>query len=673
MNYLFEIGTEEIPARFLQVLTNDFIRIIKNKLENIQYKKIQSFATYRRIAFIIYDIAQEQSSTEEELKGPPEIIAFDDFQNYTRAGQGFLKKMKAEKGYLKDGYLYVKKIKEAKQTKDVLGPIILDALHSLYLPVSMKWGLCSQKFYRPVHWMVSLLDDQILEIDFAEKKASNLSRTKRSFESGKDINGDLLKIDNAKNYEKIMENNEVLVCYNKRKEFILNELLNFSDANQIDEDLLAEVCGLCENPTILQGTFDKEFLDIPEKILITTMGNHQKYFPVYEGIKLTNKFLLIAENCNKDNKKNIIEGNQRVLRARLYDAKFYYEEDINHDFDFFLEKLKNITFQQKLGTVYDKVERNIALSKIIAQRIKIENIDKIIEIATFSKADLATAMVYEFSDLQGYIGQQYALKWGMENEIAEGLYEHYLPAFSGDKLPKSIYSSVVSVADKMDNIVGQFIVGNIPSGSQDPFALRRQANGIVRIFYETNFFDFSLIYLIEKSLALYNNVNSTEEIKVKLIDFFEQRIEQYLKEKNLNIELIKTVKNLDIKLLKDRLSFIQLLLNNENIKLILENINRVSNITKSIVSINNEVNPSLFEDDSEKKLFQTFNSILLISNQWDKDLIKQWFIFVEAITNFFDSVMVMSDNENVKNNRITLLLSIKLYFEKFGDFKNLKI
>ncbi len=672
MNYLLEVGTEEVPARFLQSLMADLVENVTKRLDGITFSEIETFVTYRRLAFIIKGLSKEQASKDEEIKGPPEKVAVNSDSSYTKAGEGFMKKFGVTEGVVRDGYLYVRVFEKGKLTKDVLANIVQDSLSALYLPVAMKWGNEKQKFYRPVHWIVSLLDDKVLPLEFAGIKAGNISRGHRSLVIGQDIDGVELPIDSDANYENILQKNGVIASFNKRRDIIVDKLGKATSNVVLDKPLLDEVCGLVEEPVILQGEFEDEFLQIPDRILITSMQKHQKYFPVIEGGKLTHKFLIIADNVNDKNSKNIIAGNQKVLRARLCDAKFFYEEDTKYDFAHFNEKLKTIMFQQKLGSIFDKVKRNIFVAEFICDKMGLDVATRktVTTVTEYAKADLSTGMVNEFAELQGYVGQQYALKWGIDKQIADGIYEHYLPAFAGDVLPSSLVSSVASISDKVETIVGQFVIGKIPSGSQDPFGLRRQANGIVRIFFEQDYFTFSLKDLICFTTSLYKDFEVTKDTEGKIYDFFEQRIEQYLKDKEVSIDVIGAIKTFDIILLKKREVFISGLCKLDKKKYILEAIVRVLNITKDTKLEGLKiVDPFLFEDASERALYDTFKKLTKTDRTWDASLYKEWEVLAKAVSEFFEAVMVMVDDEKIKNNRLSLLCNLRDYFEQFGDMK----
>jgi len=661
----------------LQSLIDGLIKNVTDRLEKggVKFGNFTKYATYRRLSFIIDGLDEKQDDKNEEVKGPPAKIAVNEDGSYTKAGEGFLKKFGAKEADVSDGYLYVKVFEKGKKTAEILPNIIVDSLANLYLPVAMKWGTESQKFYRPVHWIISLLDDKLLPLSFAGIEAENISKGHRFLSNGNDLDGADVLVESIGKYAEMLRKKNVEPSFDKRKSTISAQASKLTGDVVLDEELLNEVAGLVECPKVLQGEFESDFLSIPEKILITSMKKHQKYFPVMEDGKLTNKFLITADNVNDKNSANIVKGNEKVLQARLCDAEFFYKEDMKHDFSFFNEQLKAITFQKKLGSVSQKVERNVATAEYIIDKLKLEKKakDTVLEIVKNAKADLSTQMVNEFADLQGYIGQQYALKWGEAKEIADGIYEHYLPAFAGDALPSSIYSSIASVADKMDTIVGQFAIGKIPSGSQDPFALRRQANGIVRIFYETDYFQFSLYDLIKATLQHYKDMDVSAENIKKLFAFFEQRIEQYLKDAGIALDIIQTITTLDLVLLKKRLNLCLELNKSDKQKLIIEAAARVINITKDVhVEDTVVVDPFLFEDSSERSLYDGFK-IFAEDKQWDASLIKEWAVLAAYIGDFFDEVMVMVEDDKVKANRLSMLFGIKEYFNQFGDLRLLQV
>ena len=401
------------------------------------------------------------------------------------------------------------------------------------------------------------------------------------------------------------------------------------------------------------------------------MKKHQKYFPVYKNGKLQNKFLIAADNVTDTNPANIILGNERVLNARLHDAQFFFSEDTKHDFDFFNNKLKFITFQQKLGSVADKNKRNLEMAKFLIEKLDINKEDEkvCISVVENMKADLSTSMVFEFTELQGYVGQQYAIEWGFDKQIANGIYEHYMPAFAGDNMPSTIHGTIASLSDKIDTICGHFSIGNTPSGSQDPYALRRQANGIVLILMNNKDLQIDLSTLLEKSLCILKSENS-EKILKTLEDFFLQRIFTLLKDQDIPMDTIKAANTLDISLLKKRLAFIEILKPALEYKSIIEAIVRVLNITKN-VKAPGEVDPSLFQHDIEETLYDkslVFKSISK-DDTWNESTLHRLAKGASIINAYFDDILVMDKDEKIKNNRLSTLYSIATSTAIFANFK----
>ncbi|OGI08031.1 MAG: glycine--tRNA ligase subunit beta [Candidatus Margulisbacteria bacterium GWF2_35_9] len=677
MNYLLEIGTEEIPARFVQRLVQELKTNIFTNIHNaniaINENDMQTFASYRRLTVFIKELDKQQKDVNAEYKGPPLTIAKNADGSLSQAGSGFLKKWNTDTFFEKDGYLYAKVFIKGKKTIDVLAELIINAIRSTYLPIAMNWGTEKEKFIRPVHWIISLLDNNILPLSFAGKTAGNITYGHRFLSGSDTLRGKESIISNSNDYEKILNELKVIVDANKRKDQIVRDIKNRYSEAVIDDDLLNEVTYLVEYPTILEGHFPKDFLNIPDKILVTSMKKHQKYFPVYKKGSLQNTFLMVADNVTPTNSDNIIMGNERVLTARLHDAQFFYHEDTKRNFDFFNEKLKSITFQQKLGSIADKNNRNLQLAEYLYELLKFTTKDK--EITTHiiqnQKADLSTSMVFEFTELQGYVGQQYALKWGYDKIIADGIYEHYLPSFAGDKLPSTLYGTIASLSDKLDTICSHFSIGNIPSGSQDPYALRRQANGIVQILLSNNDANINIESLIKKSLEILNFEN-TNQVFESLCAFFETRISTILKDQELPMDIIKAVTTLDISLLKKRIDFVKLLKEALEYKSIIEAIVRVQNITKDVKKTV-DVDQRLFKFDIEKTLFDeaTDLEILCNSSLWNEATLHRLARSASIITAYFNEILVMDADEKIKNNRLSCLYSLSQSASVFANFKEL--
>ncbi|MDD5456530.1 MAG: glycine--tRNA ligase subunit beta [Candidatus Margulisbacteria bacterium] len=677
MNYILEIGTEEIPARFVAELIQDLKNNIETALREslLHFKVIKSFATYRRLAVMVCDLAAQQDDLTQEFKGPPAKIAMNTDGSYTPAGLGFLKKQNVTEGTVKESYLYAKVFQKGKKTEEILGALILRSIKNIHLPLTMKWGVEDEPFIRPVHWILSLLDNTIIPLTFAGQSAADITYGHRFLSDNDSLFGKKVVLNKAGDYEANLNKYQVIAALDQRKKEIISQIQTFDKDMAIPEDLLDEVTSLVEFPTVLKGNFPEDFLQIPERILITTMQKHQKYFAIHKKGRLTNNFLIVADNVTSTNKPTIINGNERVLKARLHDARFYYQEDIKHDFAFFLEKLKNVTFQQKLGSMKDKTDRNLLCAKEIYPLIKLSATDQKItdSIIKLAKADLATTMVFEFTELQGYIGQQYALQWGYDKIVADGILEHYYPVFAGDKLPTTIYASIASLSDKIDTVSSHFALNHIPSGSNDPYGLRRQANGILQILFENEQLALDLNILLQKSLQSIPNVSDRPKVLVELTDFFLLRMESLLKDKGLSIDVVKAINTLNIKQLKKRFTFLPLLQASEPYKLVAEAAVRINNICKNFPE-SREIKPALFEHDIEKQLLKSYENIQKeLAKPWDKTLTEKLSDFARLIDKYFDKVMVMVDNTDLKNNRLSLLKNIDNFFKEIADFKALVI
>ena len=673
MNYLLELGTEEIPARFVQgLLTNLKQNLVKQLSDNrITYDSLTAYGTYRRLALIVTELSETQPDIRLELKGPPQTIATLADGSYTPAGHGFLKKNAVTEGVLKDGYLYANVFQKGQKTSAILADMILKSIRGCYLPVAMHWGNEPETFIRPVQWIVSLLNNDILPLTFAGKTAGNITYGHRFLSAGPTLLGKTAEINTPEDYLKVLEQLNVMVDQTARKKSIKDSITTLYPEAEIDEDLLDEVTWLVEKPTTLAGTFPAEFLEVPDTILTTTMKKHQKYFAVRKNGKLHNTFIITADNVSETNSATIIAGNEKVLKARLHDARFYYTEDTHKNFDFFNNKLKTITFQQGLGSIADKNERHQKILTYLAETIELdqETLKKASEICALQKADLATSMVFEFTELQGYVGQQYALKWGYPEDIALGIKEHYLPTGAGDSLPSTLPGSLCSIADKLDSICGHFALGHIPSGSQDPYALRRQANGIVLICLAEDKLHVDLEKLLEFGI---NNlkIDIKIEYRQQLIQFFKQRLDTILRDKGLLPETVEAIITLDLALLRKRKAFLPSLLDSPNFKAITEAAVRVANLAKNHTG-EIEVQKDLFEKPIEAALLSKMEQVELEIKQPWANLLTGIADLSQTIEHYFIDIMVMVENTEVKHNRLSLLSRCHKVYAIIADFKAL--
>lgn len=673
-NYLLEIGVEELPARYI----DGACRQIKEKFEgifekhNINYEKIQLYSTPRRLTTIISGLDERQKDKEENIKGPSKRISFDEDGEPTKALLGFMRGQKVElediifMEHNGEDYVYAQVLKKGKSIEEILEESVPKLIRTINFPKSMKWGGKNLRFARPIRWIVSLLDDQVLSFDLEGIKVSNATRGHRFLGSSN------LIINNIDEYEKVLRENYVLIDPQERKEKIqyASERLAREKGGrlQCDEDLLDEVTHLVEYPTPIIGRIKEEYLSLPMDVVITPMKEHLRYFPVLDSKGRLLPYFITVRNGGEDYIDVVVKGNEKVLGARLEDARFFFNEDISRPLDSYVDELKDIIFQEKLGTVYDKTVRIKKLAKRIAGYLEVgEETKKNVERASqLSKADLVTKMVTEFTELQGKIGMEYANISG-ENEIVSlAIYEQYLPRFAGDELPSTTAGSILSIADKLDTIAGLFAIGIKPTGSQDPFALRRSALGIINIIidkrlnlYLNDLIEFALyIYVDEMGLAF-----NYDRVKKEIRDFFMGRIKNMFADKKVRYDIIEAVLNTDtdnIYDMKIRVDKISQWLEKEDLTEILTAFNRVASLAKEAES--NEVTRNLLTED-EIELYNAFNKIedrvieLIDEKEYDKalDLLAT---LREPIDKFFDNVMVMVDDEEIRANRLGLLKKI---------------
>lgn len=674
MDYLLEIGTEEIPSRFVDTLLAGLNKQFEMRLTQarIAFDAILTYGSYRRLAVVIQNIAATQAASTLTIKGPPVKIALTEQGDYTPAGLGFLKKNGQTSGAVVDGYLTLSIEQKANATPDVLGDLVLQSLQDLYLPIAMHWGHEPTSFIRPVHWIVSLLGDNVLPLSFAGQSADRLTYGHRFLSGGDTLEGQPVSLSAPSIYVETLRKASVLVAPKDREDSIVRQVHALYPDLSIDEELLIELTHLVEYPTLLEGHFEAPYLAIPEKILIITMKKHQKYIPVFKDGKLTNTFLITADNVTPTNAPTIIAGNERVVRARLSDARFYFEDDISKQAPFFLDKLASITYQQELGSISDKVARNLALALYLGHltQLPLDQHKPLTELVTLSKFDLATHMVIEFTELQGYVGEQYALIWGISPAIAKGIAQHYRPAFAGDDLPESLLAKVASVADKVDSIVGHFAIGHIPSGSYDPYALRRQANGVIQILLETPDLTCDIKRLIEKALANLPLTTIPEETQSKLDEFFLQRLATLLRDRAIPQDIVAAVLTLDLPCLMKRLAALKLLqLDAPVFAKVVEAAVRVANITKAVTTTA-VIAPQLFEHPIETTLWKTTQALQsAVQNNWDANFILSLGTIAKELSTYFEEVMVMANDPAVKANRLSVLKTLNSVFDQIADFK----
>lgn len=686
-DFLLEIGTEEIPARFMTGAINELK--VKTQLllekERFAYKEINTYGTPRRLTVYIKDLMEVGEGLVEEKKGPSIKVAIDDQGNYTKAAQGFARSQQiaVEDLVIKDTpsgqYVYAIIEKKGENIRDLFPKILPDLILSLEFPKPMRWGYLNIRFVRPIRWLVSLYGNEIIPIEL-EGVISGRKTQGHRFLGKRHV-----ELPDAASYFSSLEENYVIVEQEKRREIIWKQIQYLAEKEggrvKPDPDLLEEINFLLEYPTALCGQFAQSYLKLPTETLITVMKEHQKYFPVWDNKdNLLNKFITVRNGDDK-NLDIVVQGNEKVLEARLNDGKFFYEEDIKIPLDQEVEKLKAVIFQEKLGTLYQKITRNQDVANYIADTLALSPAIRvnILRANYLAKADLVSNMVYEFPELQGIMGYYYALHHGEKKEVAIAIKEHYKPRFSGDSLPETTVGTVIALADKIDTICGCFAAGLRPSGAGDPYALRRQAQGICYIMHEGQL-ELDLFALIEASLETYEKQGlkmDKEETLTAIKEFFKQRVANLIEEHGASYDVVNCVLESNWNNIHEAVSKALALMkfkNNPQYSELITAYTRAGNLAKNAVIAN--VKENLFKDSSEEILWNKFKKIsqealLLWEFQEYTEILEKFASIRPYIDEFFERVMVMDKDEEVKNNRLALLKTIVNYLSPFGDLSKL--
>ncbi len=670
--YLLEIGTEELAYKFIpsamEQLKTEFTKALEEN--QINYSKINVYATPRRLAVIIENLPEKQEDTEKIIKGPIATIAYDENGNLTNAGLGFAKKNNVEPDNLfkQDNYIWAKISQKGKNTQAILKTLVPEIILKLKGTHFMRWADLDIKFQRPIRWIVSLFNNNIVEFEFANIKASNITRGHRFSKTNIEINTPdeyLSKLENANVIADVAKRKETIVTLAKAKAKEINaEII-------IDEDLLDEVTFITEWPIPVICSFEEKYLQIPEKVAVTVMAVHQRYFPLYKDGKLLNKFITIS-NYVGDTFDNIKAGNERVVRARLEDAVFFVHEDTQKPLISYLEDLKGVTFQKGFGSVYDKTQRICTLAKTISKQLKIMSVD-IERTALLCKTDLVTKLVFEFTELQGYIGADYALRSGESKEVAKGIMEHYFPLNADSETATGVEGQVVGIADKIDTIVTVFADGKKISGSQDPLGVRRATLGILKTILQNNL-KINLSDLIKQAIDLMPvQIEDKNKLFQNIKEFFEQRLIILLSDKYKHDILEACISEKDVLTdLEDfitRLNIVSGIIKQNDYGLFHESINRIIRIIKNETNFSS-VNETLLTVNSEKTLWTQTKKINEKELSYD-NLETALFELVPAISDFFDKVLVMDKDESIKKNRINLLNEVKNKFSAIADFSKI--
>ena len=659
--YLLEVGVEELPYKFIPMAISQlkvgFETFLKNS--NVEFGDVKVMATPRRLAVIVSGLAASQPDVEKGVKGPIAKVAFDENKNLTKAGEGFAKKngVSADELYVENDYLYAKISIKGKNPIDLLQENVPVIFSKLQGPHFMRWGNNDVKFSRPIRWVLSILDGEEVKIRIIDKDSSNMT-------NGHRFSTQNIVINNPDEYVQKLRDAKVIVDQDERRAKIVE--LTKAEADKLDavtkisDDLLEEVTFICEYPVAVTCNFDEAFLTIPQEVAVTVMETHQRYFALYtKDGKLINKFVTITNYIGNEF-ENIKAGNLRVIKARLDDAVFFFNEDTKKPLEAYVENLKGMTFQKGMGSVYDKTQRIVKLSEKVASELGV-NKPSIKRTAELCKADLATNLVFEFTELQGFIGADYARVSGEEVGVQEGIKEHYFPLNADSETAKSIEGQVVGIADKMDTICAVFAAGKKPTGSSDPLGVRRAALGVIKTVLEHGL-KLDLSKLIDETLAL---LPVQADVKADVEEFFVQRLIIFLNNdysKNV-LEACSSVN--PCKDLCDYVERVKAVSGGVDEKL-LENANRVLRILKEEVG---NVDENLFTLDAEKDLYKAVQGI-----KFDGDYKKYLADLTQinpVVTKFFDDVLVMDKDEKVKNNRLALLNTLKNKYIILTDFSKL--
>lgn len=670
--YLLEIGTEELAYKFIpsamEQLKADFSKSLEEN--KIKFNDIKVYATPRRLAVIVEGLPEKQDDTKKLLKGPIASIAYDESGNLTKAAIGFANKNNIDTKdlYKEDNYLWAKIEQKGADVKDIIKKIVPEIISRLKGTHFMRWADLDIKFQRPIRWIVSLFNDEKVEIEFANIKSSNISRGHR-------FSKPEITIKNPDVYLEELENANVIADVNKRKETIIKsakeKAKEINAEIVMNDDLLDEVTFITEWPVPVICSFDEKYLQIPEKVAVTVMAVHQRYFPLYKDGKLLNKFITIS-NYVGNTFENIKAGNERVVRARLEDAVFFVHEDTQKPLISYLDDLKGVTFQKGFGSVYDKTQRIATLSRCLAKKLNIETAD-IERTALLCKADLATKLVFEFTELQGYIGSDYAKRSGEKEEVVKGIEEHYFPLNADSEPAEGIEGQIVGIADKTDTIVTVFADGKKISGSNDPLGVRRATLGILKTVLQKEL-DINITELIRETIKLLPvKVDDEEKLFNNVKEFFEQRLIVLLSDKYKHDVLESCISGKDVLSdLKDfiqRLNIVSNLTAKDNYAQFHEAINRIIRLIKKEKSTG-IINENLFQIEIEKTLYSKAADI--DENKLDYNSLEEKLVNLTLyISEYFEKVLVMDKDENIKQNRINVLNIIKEKYEKIADFSKI--
>lgn len=687
---LFEIGTEEIPAGYLNPalmhLEQRFIHYAKEY--NLEYESVKTLGTPRRLILSVKGLIDRQEDKLEEIMGPSKAAGFDKDGNATKAAAGFAKSKGADVSELqvveteKGEYLMLRREVKGQQTFDLLPNILLLLIDDISFPKSMIWGGHTKHFARPVQWLLALFNDVIVPLSYTGLNSSNTTRGHRF------LANETVEVNNADldAFVQQLAGLEVIADFSQRRAMVVEEVtaavnqLENADGAQaaIDEKLIDTVTNLVEKPFAVCGSYEEKFLQLPAEVLITSMREHQKYFPVVDG-RGNLKAAFIAVNNTKVKDIAITrKGHQRVLRARLEDAFFFFESDKESSLQSRTQKLKGIIFQAKLGTMEEKVDRVVQLSSLLADTLAPEKKESSIRAAQLCKADLLTDMVGEFPTLQGTMGGAYALQDGESQEVAEAIEQHYMPLRAGAPVPESDVAKIVGLADRFDTLAGCFGIGQVPTGTADPFGLRRISLAILQII-RSGGYAIDLKTILAQALSLYGDkVDASQETIDKMMLFIQQRFVNDLVSSGTDQQAVDAgvaVAFNDVNDVLARITSLAEIRKEEAFPILAASFKRIRNISKDNVTV--DVNEALFEQNEEKNLYEIFKQVdekvtVFLNEKNYPDALLTMLELKEPVDIFFDKVMVMSENADVKQNRLNLLTAIGRMVLQIGDISRMQ-
>jgi glycyl-tRNA synthetase beta chain len=686
-NLLLEIGLEEMPARFITDTINQLASKVENWLKNnnIGFDGINLYSTPRRLAVLVMNVDERQEDSVEEAKGPAKKIALSESGEWSKAAMGFTRGqgMSVDDIFFKEingvEYAHISKFIKGQDTANLL--VELQAIvTSLTFPKNMRWADLDMRYVRPIKWLVAMFGSDVVRFEIAGVQTGNVTRGHRF------LGEDNVTLSNPEEYEEVLLGQYVVADAKKRKDAIISQLEKIEEENgwviPVDEDLLEEVNNLVEYPTALYGRFEDEFLDIPGEVLITSMKEHQRYFPVKSADGELLPHFITIRNGDHLHIEKVARGNEKVLRARLADAAFFYKEDQKLQIDAALAKLQNIVYHEDIGTIAEKAERVRKLVNLIAERLGFAaDVTKAADrAAQISKFDLVSQMVYEFPELQGIMGEKYALQKGESQEVAVAINEHYMPRNADDSVPGTPAGALVAIADKLDTIISFFSLGIIPSGSQDPYALRRQATGIVQTLIEKQW-DISIENLVGFSLSLISDAGiskrNDEEVYHELIQFFKLRVKHLLQERGIRYDINDAVLGGEIGSVSDlteKADALQAASSDEGFKESIESLSRVLNIA-SKKDVMGDINPEMFENEYEQKLYEKYLELgRKVESGVDAATYYQLLVAMKPeINDYFDNTMVMSDKEEVKENRLNQMAALAVLIMKMAKVNDIVV